>query len=138
MKKIKILSVVLAFVIVFAFASTAFAAQFTANWSSSTCLTGFTTSDRVEKDANETWVHTVVYVDKLIFASTPTYNYLRATPRTSGGSTMGPRMAVSLSDPEMIAINDYETHNYIKLRIDNPNSNNNMNSKGHWEGYVAP
>lgn len=139
----KILIVVLAVVLVFVFVTTAFAATYedVATWSSSVCLYGFTTSDKLEKDASDTWAFVNVGLYRLSFASTPTNNKLLFQPK-SNGVYVGPQQYIlSLSDPEYderatgiySACNDYE---YIYLRITNPNSGNNMNSGGFWEGYV--
>jgi hypothetical protein len=136
---VRMITLVLAVVMVFAFTATAFAHYYvdTGTWSASICLYGFTTRDKAVKYSDETWESTTVYVDEISFASDTGDAYLWATPKTSSGYTMGgPDYCNQYCWPD-IAIEDYEESNKMFLRIDNPHPGDNMVSEGQWDGYIV-
>jgi hypothetical protein len=67
----KAITMAIAFLMVFAITTTAFASTYVdyATWNSTVCLYGFTTSHSTDKGSGETWDFVIVYADKVEFAS---------------------------------------------------------------------
>lgn len=133
----KIIIMVIALTIVFAFTATAYASYY-AHWRASKCLYGFTTTNYVSKSSGQTWDAIIVYVDRLEFArETENGEYLECTPKTASGATMATESYVAPYTWPWIEIENYKTSsNRIYLRFDNPNSGNNAKSEGDWVGYL--
>lgn len=130
----RMLIIVIAIAMFFAFATTAFAVVIdTDYWSSTICLYGFTTSNSIVKDYDETWGTFIIYVYNLDFAGTE-HNYLKVTPKTYSGLSMGSRTNCAEEVSTGITCTSYSYYNTVKMRIDNPDPGNNMQSNGAFWG----
>jgi hypothetical protein len=134
----KTITMVIAFILIFAFTTTAFAWDW-ATWHATKCKYGFTTTHAVDKLSDETWEFIVVYCDYLEFATPPFSYNLWCTPKSSSGAAVaGDAVWISPTTAPWIGIEEpyTTTCNHIYLRIDNPNPGNNAESRGEWDGYL--
>ena len=123
----KIICIILAMVMVFAFVTSAFADEYyhgTPEYHSTLCKKRFTTEDCITKSSNESWGDTYCLATVSFETANPSYNYLIAQPYCKSEG-------VSLGDPVHIinstaygypldfnGSEDY--YNSLNIRITNP------------------
>ena len=136
MKLKKIVAIVLAFVMVLAFASIASAAQSaTKTFTASQCTNYFTTSQYLVKPAGNWYTFycraTMSWPD-----GNSSWNTLNATPQTSSGNAAGPVIVVQYSTTTGYGIyaNAYLTTTNIYYKIANPHQGYNMPCEGMFWG----
>lgn len=123
----KIICIILAMVMVFAFVTSAFADGYyhgTPEFHSTSCKKRFVTSNCITKSSNESWGPTYCEATMSFATANPSYNYLLAEPYSKGdGISLGDTIHVINSATYGYLLDfggEEDEYNSLYLRITNP------------------
>lgn len=134
--KRKILCILAAFVLAFAFTTGALAATIYYGFDSGTCYRAFTTSGSLVKDSSKEWNQYTIHVETVSYTGTQ-FNYLYARPVGSTGTIYSEQLKAELQEYTRFAPNGSDRNAAIvKFKISNADyvensvQTNNMSSSG--------
>lgn len=141
MKK-KIMTIIAVFVLVFAFATSALAAN-PYSYSSSSCYKTFITSGSLTKSTSQTWTRFTVAVGSLTYTGTQ-FSYLYARPQGTDGTLYASKKTVSSGGSSNFTPNTSgSSANTVKVKIynadyeENSIETNKMTTSGSVSGLYS-
>lgn len=141
--KRKILCILAAFVLAFAFTTGALAATIYYGFDSGTCYRTFTTSGSLAKDSSKEWDKYTIHVETVSYTGTQ-FNYLYARPVGADGSILGLQQKAQLQRRTGFEPNaEGRIANTVKFKVynadyeENSVQTNNMSSSGELMGMLV-